>query len=56
MENVTQNMRLVAVLDANCSPVDNYRTIVAYINAMPLEDRVEMMLTLKAFIGYQLRG
>jgi hypothetical protein len=49
-------MRLVAVLDANCSPLTNYQTIVAYIKAMPLEDRVEMMMTLRAFINEEFRG
>jgi hypothetical protein len=65
MSNTVQNlddektpvvaMRLVAVLDANAKPLDNFLTIRAYLQAMPLNDRVEMMLTLRSFINEEFR-
>jgi hypothetical protein len=47
--------RLVAIVDADASPLQNYQTITHFIKSMDLEDRIEMMLTLRAFINEALR-
>jgi hypothetical protein len=46
----------VAVLDADAKPLDNYRAMVAFIQRMPVADKVEMLKTFAAFCRAELNG
>jgi radical SAM superfamily enzyme len=43
-------------LDADKSPLDNFRIITHFVNLLPVGDKTEMLLTLAAFCRAELNG
>jgi hypothetical protein len=48
--------RLIGILDADKSPVDNFQTLTQFVKELPLGDKTEMLLTLAAFCRAELNG
>jgi hypothetical protein len=55
IESPFSHERMIAVLDADMSPVRNFTTICHFLGALPLSERVEMMMTLRAYINEEFR-
>ena len=43
------------VLDHADSPLNNYQCITTFVKEMPLEDRIEMLLTLRSWVSEELK-
>jgi hypothetical protein len=55
MENEElQTSTFLAVLDSNLPMERNLQTIVNFVLAMPVEDKVEMLLYLKHFVSLEM--
>jgi hypothetical protein len=48
--------RLIGVLDADKTALDNFRTLTQFVKELPVGDKTEMLLTLAAFCRAELNG
>jgi radical SAM superfamily enzyme len=48
--------QVLGILDADKSPLDNFRIITHFVNLLPVGDKTEMLLTLAAFCRAELNG
>jgi hypothetical protein len=51
-----RNTAGVGILDLNRPAIENFITITQYVQNLPVGTKVEMLMTLKAFISAELAG